>query len=61
MSAEEVAKAFVAHFYTTFDSNVEGLTTLYVSDIIIFSRAEVEVVSLDDYDVLVNTRKSICE
>jgi len=29
MSAEEVAKAFVAHFYTTFDSNVEGLTTLY--------------------------------
>ena len=30
MSAEEVAKAFVQHFYTTFDSNVEGLASLYV-------------------------------
>lgn len=31
MSAEEVAKAFVQHFYTTFDSNVQGLGGLYVS------------------------------
>ena len=31
MSAEEVAKAFVQHFYNTFDSNVEGLAGLYVS------------------------------
>ena len=31
MSAEEVAKAFVGHFYQTFDSNVEALSGLYVS------------------------------
>ena len=31
MSAEEVAKAFVQHFYTSFDSNVENLKDLYVS------------------------------
>lgn len=31
MSAEEVAKAFVQHFYQTFDSNIEGLAGLYVS------------------------------
>lgn len=31
MSAEEVAKAFVAHYYQTFDSNREQLTSLYVS------------------------------
>mmetsp|Transcript_14791 Transcript_14791/g.20174 ORF Transcript_14791/g.20174 Transcript_14791/m.20174 type:complete len:122 (-) Transcript_14791:403-768(-) len=29
MSAEEVAKAFVQHFYQTFDSNVEQLAGLY--------------------------------
>mmetsp|Transcript_13070 Transcript_13070/g.19072 ORF Transcript_13070/g.19072 Transcript_13070/m.19072 type:complete len:122 (-) Transcript_13070:273-638(-) len=29
MSAEEVAKAFVEHFYKTFDSNVEALAGLY--------------------------------
>jgi hypothetical protein len=31
MSADEVAKAFVQHFYTSFDSTVENLKTLYVS------------------------------
>jgi hypothetical protein len=31
MSAEEVAKAFVQHFYTAFDSSVDGLAGLYVS------------------------------
>lgn len=30
MSAEEVAKAFVQHYYTTFDSNRAGLANLYV-------------------------------
>jgi len=29
MSAEEVAKAFVEHYYQTFDANVEGLSSLY--------------------------------
>eukprot|EP00558_Chaetoceros_sp_UNC1202_P008325 CAMPEP_0197232790 /NCGR_PEP_ID=MMETSP1429-20130617/1031_1 /TAXON_ID=49237 /ORGANISM="Chaetoceros sp., Strain UNC1202" /LENGTH=121 /DNA_ID=CAMNT_0042690921 /DNA_START=115 /DNA_END=480 /DNA_ORIENTATION=- len=29
MSADEVAQAFVSHFYQTFDSNVEGLAGLY--------------------------------
>jgi hypothetical protein len=31
MSADEVAKAFVQHFYTTFDSNLDSLAGLYVS------------------------------
>ena len=31
MSAEEVAKAFVAHFYQTFDANAAALAGLYVS------------------------------
>lgn len=31
MSADEVAKAFVQHFYQTFDANPEGLAGLYVS------------------------------
>ena len=31
MSAEEVAKAFVQHFYAVFDSNPEQLSSLYVS------------------------------
>lgn len=31
MSAEEVAQAFVQHFYQTFDSNVESLAGLFVS------------------------------
>lgn len=35
MSAEEVAKAFLQYFYTTFDSNVEGLASLYVSVFVI--------------------------
>lgn len=30
MSAEEVAKAFVQHYYTTFDTNRAGLASLYV-------------------------------
>mmetsp|Transcript_724 Transcript_724/g.1698 ORF Transcript_724/g.1698 Transcript_724/m.1698 type:complete len:122 (+) Transcript_724:179-544(+) len=29
MSAEEVANAFVSHFYQTFDSSVDGLAGLY--------------------------------
>lgn len=29
MSAEEVAKAFVQHFYQTFDNGVDGLAGLY--------------------------------
>lgn len=29
MSAEEVAKAFTQHFYTTLDTNVAGLASLY--------------------------------
>lgn len=29
MSAEEVAKAFVSHFYTTLDSNPANLASLY--------------------------------
>jgi hypothetical protein len=32
MSADDVAKAFVQHFYTAFDTNPEGLAGLYVSD-----------------------------
>jgi hypothetical protein len=31
MSADEVAKAFVQHFYQAFDSNVDSLASLYVS------------------------------
>ena len=31
MSAEEVAKAFVQHFYNAFDTNVDSLSGLYVS------------------------------
>ena len=31
MSAEEVAKAFVQHYYTTLDSNPQALIGLYVS------------------------------
>ena len=31
MSAEEVAKAFAQHYYTTFDSNVQGLSSMFVS------------------------------
>jgi len=30
MSAEEIANAFVAHYYQTFDSNVEQLQSLFV-------------------------------
>jgi len=30
MSAEEVAAAFVNHFYSTFNANVEALAGLYV-------------------------------
>jgi len=29
MSADEIAKAFVQHFYTTFDSNADQLAGLY--------------------------------
>ena len=31
MSGEEVAKAFAQHYYTTFDSNVAGLASMFVS------------------------------
>lgn len=31
MSAEEVANAFVQHYYSTFDSNVDNLASLFVS------------------------------
>ena len=31
MSGEEVAKAFVQHFYQTFDNNADGLAGLYLS------------------------------
>jgi len=31
MSAEEVAKAFTAHYFSTFDSNAAGLAGLFVS------------------------------
>mmetsp|Transcript_9445 Transcript_9445/g.22946 ORF Transcript_9445/g.22946 Transcript_9445/m.22946 type:complete len:123 (+) Transcript_9445:134-502(+) len=31
MSAEEVAKAFVGHYYNTFDSNVDGLGGLFTA------------------------------
>ena len=31
MSAEEVAKAFVAHFYQTFDAGADALAGLFVS------------------------------
>lgn len=30
MSAEDVAKAFVQHYYTTLDQNPQGLAGLYV-------------------------------
>jgi len=33
MSAEEVAKAFVQHFYQTFDAGVDALSGLFVSNI----------------------------
>ena len=31
MSYEEVANAFVPHYYQTFDSNIEALSSLFVS------------------------------
>ena len=31
MSAEDIAKAFVQHFYQAFDSNVDSLAGLFVS------------------------------
>lgn len=34
MSAEEVAKAFVQHYYTTFDTNRAGLANLYVRSLL---------------------------
>ena len=40
MSAEEVGKAFVTHFYSTFDTNAAGLAGLYVS----FHHREEEVI-----------------
>ena len=33
MSAEEVAAAFVNHYYTTFDTNPANLAGLYVSHV----------------------------
>ena len=35
MSAEEVAKAFVQHFYQTFDAGVDALSGLFVSYLLI--------------------------
>jgi hypothetical protein len=32
MSAEDIAKAFTQHYYTTFDSNVAGLANMFVSN-----------------------------
>jgi hypothetical protein len=32
MSAEQVANAFVQHYYQTFDSNVQNLAGLFVSE-----------------------------
>ena len=37
MSAEEVAKAFVQHFYQTFDAGVDALGGLFVSLLITFT------------------------
>jgi hypothetical protein len=31
MSAEEIAQAFTQHYYTTFDTNVAGLASMFVS------------------------------
>jgi hypothetical protein len=31
MSAEEIAQAFVGHFYNSFDTNVDSLASLFVS------------------------------
>lgn len=35
MSAEEVAKAFIQHFYQGFDANVESLASLFVSTVVV--------------------------
>jgi hypothetical protein len=45
MSAEEVAKAFVQHFYQAFDTNVDSLAGLFVS--------QVSVASIDQHWSLV--------
>jgi hypothetical protein len=37
MSAEEVAKAFVQHFYQAFDTNVDSLAGLFVSQVSVAS------------------------
>ena len=31
MSIEEIAQAFAQHYYTTFDTNVAGLASMFVS------------------------------
>ena len=36
MSAEEVAKAFVQHYYQAFDSNADSLAGLFVSIFVLF-------------------------
>lgn len=38
MSAEEVAQAFVQHFYQAFDSNVDSLAGLFVSLLVLMAR-----------------------
>lgn len=48
MSAEEVAKAFVSHYYTAFDSNPEQLMGLFV-------RSPVPVVVLTRFVSLLKT------
>jgi len=42
MSADEVAKAFVSHFYQTFANNPDGLAALFVSWRIIYLWVELD-------------------
>ena len=37
MSAEEIANAFITHYYTTLNANPSGLAGLYVSNLEIFT------------------------
>lgn len=47
MSAEEIAGAFMQHYYGTLDSNIAGLGPLYVSQ---FRAAFLWVASIDPTD-----------
>jgi hypothetical protein len=49
MSAEEIATAFVQHFYQTFDNGVDALAGLFVSFVLMLSPPVVLVSPSFDY------------